>query len=85
MLTRSGGTLVYATCTFAPEENEGVLTEILRNRGHIVPFETPGLEGHPGLLSWQGQVYREDVVHARRYLPQDNDTGGFFVARIEVF
>ena len=83
-LTRPGGRLVYATCTFAPEENEGVLTEVLDDKADIVPFDVPGLIGQPGVLSWEGQEHRPDVVHARRYLPQDNDTGGFFVARIEV-
>ncbi len=86
-LARPGGALVYATCTFAPEENEGVLTDILdamEGRAEIVPFEIPGLIGRPGVLKWLDREHRPDVVHARRYLPQDNDTGGFFVARIEV-
>lgn len=83
-LTRPGGTVIYATCTFAPEENEGVLTEVLGDKARIVPFETAGFVGRPGWRQWGDRRFREDVVHARRYLPQDNDTGGFFVARIEV-
>ncbi len=82
-LTKPGGILVYATCTFAPEENEGVIDSVLRHRGRVVPFEIPGLVSEPGLSSWQGRTFREDVRHAQRYYPHHNDTGGFFVARIE--
>ncbi len=83
-LMRKGGTLVYSTCTFAPEENEMVLQAVLDPKDRIVPFETPGFVGHPGLQQWQGQTLRDDMVHTRRYYPHDNDSGGFFVARIEV-
>jgi NOL1/NOP2/sun family putative RNA methylase len=83
-LTKPGGRLVYATCTFAPEENEGVLTDVLGDKADIIPFDVEGLAGHPGVTQWEGRLHRPDVVNARRYLPQDNDTGGFFVARVEV-
>jgi NOL1/NOP2/fmu family ribosome biogenesis protein len=51
--------LVYSTCTFAPEENEQVIAEFLRNPGwaleeaRIHPSFAPGVpawgEGHPAL------------------------------------
>lgn len=83
-MTKPGGTVVYATCTFAPEENECVLDEILGDRGEIVPFDIPGLVHSPGLQSWQGRTFRSDIQHAQRYYPHQNNTGGFFVARIKV-
>ncbi len=83
-LTKPGGWLVYATCTFAPEENEGVLNEVLGEKADIVPLELEGLVGQNGLLEWKGMNHRPDMVNARRFLPQDNDSGGFFIARIEV-
>jgi len=38
---RTGGTLVYSTCTLAPEENEGVIACVLENRTDIelLPIE----------------------------------------------
>ena len=36
-LVRSGGRLVYSTCTFAPEENEQVITAFLQRHADFVP------------------------------------------------
>ena len=40
---RSGGKLCYSTCTYAPEENEGVIAEFLRQRPdfELIPIEEP--------------------------------------------
>lgn len=82
-LTRPGGTVVYATCTYAPEENEGTLDGIDPAVAAIEPIEPPpGLRVTPGVERWGEQRYRPDVVHAARIWPHHNDTGGFFVARL---
>ncbi len=36
-MLRPGGRLVYSTCTFAPEENEGAITEFLVSHPDFVP------------------------------------------------
>ncbi|PSQ01211.1 SAM-dependent methyltransferase [Halobacteriales archaeon QS_5_70_17] len=83
-VTREGGTVVYSTCTFAPEENEAVLDAALGATDcRVVPFETP-LETRPGVTEWNGETYDEAVRHARRVYPHLNDTGGFFCAKLEV-
>lgn len=82
-LTRPGGIVVYATCTYAPEENEGVLDAIDPALASVEPFEAPaGLRVDPGVGAWDGREYRDDVAHAARVWPHHNDTGGFFVARL---
>lgn len=81
-LVKPGGVVIYSTCTFNPEENEAVLDAALGDWGEVEPFEIPGLHGDPGIPVWQGRRFRADVVHARRFWPHRNDTGGFFVARI---
>jgi hypothetical protein len=75
--------VVYATCTFAPEENEEVLQTILGDQGRIVPFDCP-LPSMPGLSAFGGTTFRQDMLHARRFYPHLSDTGGFFVAKIIV-
>lgn len=40
-----GGRLVYSTCTFAPEENEGVLVRFLRRHPEYTLCEIPCTEG----------------------------------------
>ena len=82
-LVRPGGTVVYATCTYAPEENEGVLDRISPELATIEPIDVPdGMRTAPGVPEWQGQRYRDDVAHAVRIWAHHNDTGGFFVARL---
>ena len=85
-LCRPGGRIVYATCTFAPEENELVLDAILREAGdalRLCSSQVPGLTAAPGLTEWQGQQLHPDLCRASRIWPQQNDTGGFFVAVLE--
>lgn len=82
-LTRPGGRIVYATCTYAPEENEAVLDALAPDLAVIEPVEPPpGLRTAPGVPAWEGRTFRPDVVHAARLWPHHNDTGGFFVARL---
>lgn len=83
-VTREGGTVVYSTCTFAPEENEAVLDHVLaREDCAVVPFEVD-LESSPGVTEWEDERYDGSVRHARRFYPHQNDTGGFFCAKLEV-
>ena len=50
--TAVGGTVVYCTCTVAPEENEGVVDHVLENEPcSIVSFESP-LPSEPGIQKW---------------------------------
>ncbi|MWG35619.1 RsmB/NOP family class I SAM-dependent RNA methyltransferase [Halomarina oriensis] len=82
--TREGGTVVYSTCTFAPEENEAVLDHVLREEPvELVEFDVP-LETRPGVTEWNGEAYAPSVERAKRVWPHLNDTGGFFCAKLEV-
>lgn len=82
--TRSGGVVVYSTCTFAPEENEAVLDHVLENENcQLVGFDTP-LESRSGVTEWEGETYDDSLRRAKRFYPHHNDTGGFFCAKLEV-
>jgi NOL1/NOP2/sun family putative RNA methylase len=81
---KPGGVLVYSTCTFAPEEDEGVL-DYFFNRTPDARSEAvtlPGLKTRPALESWRQQQFHSQVRNALRIMPQDNDTEGFFLCRI---
>jgi len=84
---RPGGRIVYATCTFAPEENECVVDSTLKEYGEdsfrVVSAMIPHLITSPGLTCWSGQPYHASMRNAVRIWPHQNDTGGFFVAVIE--
>ncbi|ELY66437.1 RsmB/NOP family class I SAM-dependent RNA methyltransferase [Natronococcus jeotgali] len=82
--TREGGTVVYSTCTFAPEENEAVVQHVLEAEDcRVVDFDLD-LEHSPGLTEWDGDEYDSSLERAARIYPHQNDTGGFFVAKLEV-
>lgn len=81
-LTRPGGTIVYSTCTYAPEENEAVLDRVLRDAPvtmEDIPLQIPHA---PGVLDWQGQHFHRDVARAWRVYPHHLDSGGLFMARL---
>ena len=84
---RPGGRIVYATCTYAPEENECVVDTILREFGsdvvRLVPLVLDDFSYSPGLTEWDGQQLDPSLKHAMRVWPHQNDSGGFFVALIE--
>jgi len=83
-LTEPGGTVVYATCTFAPEENEAVLDAVLDTEDcEIRGFEVP-LATDPGVTGWRDASYDPSVRKAKRIWPHRSDTGGFFCAKLEV-
>ena len=81
---RPGGVLVYSTCTFAPEENEGVLDGALKQFDtgiEIQRIKPPFPNYMPGLTQWEGQAFHPSVREAVRILPTPL-MEGFFVARI---
>jgi len=83
-LAEPGGTVVYSTCTFAPEENEAVLDHVLDEKdAELVPFEL-GLDSVPGITEWEGETFDSSMERAKRVYPHHNDTGGFFCAKLEV-
>jgi NOL1/NOP2/sun family putative RNA methylase len=82
-ILKPGGELVYSTCTHAPEENEAIIDFALKNfkvkTGKInLPIKT-----REGITSWKGEEYSKDVKLTCRIYPQDNDTEGFFIAKLK--
>lgn len=52
-MLRPGGQLLYSTCTFAPDEDEGVVSWLLENRPDMELIELPSYEGFtPGVPEW---------------------------------
>jgi len=82
--TKPGGTVVYSTCTFAPEENEAVVDHALDTEDcEVVAFDCP-LDSRPGVTEWEGDSYDSSVTDTHRIYPHLNDTGGFYCAKLEV-
>jgi NOL1/NOP2/sun family putative RNA methylase len=81
---KPGGVMVYSTCTFAPEENEGVLDYFFNRtpEAYSEPVVLAGLKTRAPVECWRDQQFHAQVRNAVRIMPQDNDTEGFFLCRI---
>ncbi len=80
-----GGTMVYSTCTFAPEENEMILNWALETYGDALEIEdtTAPLPLHTrGLSAWGDLKFNPTVVKSIRILPTP-DIEGFFAAKLK--
>ena len=84
-LCRPGGRIVYATCTYAPEENEMVVDAVLRESDSVrlVEAELASLKTSAGLTTWQGQPFDPSLGLSLRVWPHHNNTGGFFMTVLE--
>ena len=78
------GTLVYSTCSLEPEENEAVVTHLLNQfeNAKLEKAKLPGLKQSPCVKEFEGETYHKDINKCIRIWPQDNDTEGFFIAKI---
>ena len=81
---KSGGEMVYSTCSVEPEENEGVVDYLLEkfDNAEVVKVKLPGLKLAKSVMEFKGKKYNSAVKDVMRIWPQDNDTEGFFVCKI---
>lgn len=70
---RSGGTLVYSTCTVSPDENERLIAAFLDSHAD---FELDDLTSELPALAWPA------LPGTLQTLPDRDRTAGFFIARM---
>lgn len=81
-MLKPGGEIVYSTCTLTPEENEGVISKVLDK--YPVRLE----EINVPVISQNGFIYFDDIpfndqlIKAKRILPWEADTDGFFIVKL---
>ena len=81
---KPGGTLVYSTCTFSPEENEMQIDRLLERFDDVdvLPVEIPDVERLPIMKEWQGKTLSPEVQKCFRVKPT-KDIEGFFIAKLQ--
>ncbi len=82
-LLKSDGILVYSTCSLEPDENEAVVSFLLEKYDDaVIEPITLNIKHGSAITEFAGKRYHIGVQHCLRLWPQDNDTEGFFVAKI---
>ncbi len=82
---KPGGVVVYSTCSCEPMENEAVVSHLLEKYpdASVESIKLKGLNTSKPIIEFNNQKYNPQVKNTLRIWPQDNDTEGFFIAKIK--
>jgi tRNA (cytosine49-C5)-methyltransferase len=79
-----GGEMIYSTCTLEPHEDEAVVNSLLEQFDNA-KIEKFNINMKKGSISteFEKETYSDEVKKTLKVWPQDNDTEGFYVAKIK--
>jgi len=79
---KPNGILIYCTCSFAPEENEMIIDELLRNKNNEDIKIEPVKYGINGLTEFNNHKFKKEISNTKRLYPHIHHTNGFFIAKL---
>jgi len=79
---KPSGIMIYCTCSFAPEENEMIIDDLIRNNKdgniEIMPLKY----GVNGLTEFGNHQFKKDISKTKRLYPHIHNTNGFYIAKL---
>jgi ribosomal RNA methyltransferase Nop2 len=81
--SKTGGYIVYSTCSVTVEENEQVVQYVLTKRPNVRLVETGLVFGVPGKTAYRGKIFDKSMAMTRRYYPHTYNVDGFFVSKFK--
>lgn len=80
--SKTGGYVVYSTCSVTVEENEQVVQYALSKRPNVRIVETGLTFGVEGFSNYMGRSFDAKMKFARRFYPHKYNVDGFFVCKL---
>ena len=81
--SKTGGYIVYSTCSVTVEENEQVVQYALSKRPNVKLVETGLVFGKEGFTAYMGKSFDKSMKMTRRYYPHAYNVDGFFVSKFK--
>ncbi len=81
-MLKTGGEIVYSTCTITVEENEMLINKILKKYPvELIDFDLP-VKSNEGFTFYKGEKLNQELSKTKRILPWEVNSEGFFIAKI---
>ena len=81
--SKTGGYIVYSTCSVSIEENEQVVQYGLKKRPNVKLVETGLTFGVDGFVNYMGKQFDAKMKMTKRFYPHAYNVDGFFVSKFK--
>ncbi|KAI9883825.1 MAG: acetyl-CoA synthetase [Watsoniomyces obsoletus] len=81
--SKTGGYIVYSTCSVTVEENEQVVQYALSRRPNVKLVETGLVFGRDGFTRYMGKTFDARMKMTKRFYPHAYNVDGFFVSKFK--